>query len=70
MVTWIERCLSLPAVVKIGPIREVLLQFIDAIKLFTNQMGDDQMNEIEDLLSLNSETMKSALLIEQAVGMI
>lgn len=68
VVPWIERCLSLPVVLKIGPIREVLLQFIDAIKLFTNHIGDEQMNEIEHLLSLNSETMKSALLIEQAVG--
>lgn len=67
IVEWLERCLMLQQVVKIASIREVLLQFMDAIKSFTNQLGDEEMNEVTQLISSNSEHMKSALLIEQGV---
>lgn len=67
IVDWLERCLQVHSIIKVASIREVLLQLIDAIKSFTNQIGDEEMNDIEQLISGNSESMKSALLVIEGV---
>lgn len=68
IIDWLERCLTKQTIIKLAPIREVLLQFINAIKSFINEVGDEEMEKIEQLLSKNSESMKSALLIAQGVN--
>lgn len=68
IIEWLERCLNLQPILSLAPIREVLIQLIKAIKDFTNQTGDDEMHEIEQLVSTSSESMKNALLITEAVN--
>lgn len=43
---WLDECLRLPAVIRIAPIREVLLQFQDTIREFTGTMEDDMKNSV------------------------
>lgn len=64
---WLELCLQQPETIKMAPIREVLLQLIDVIRTFTNQLGDETQMEIQQLISANSHNMKSALQIAQSI---
>lgn len=62
---WLQYCAALPELS--APVQEILLQLIDAIKQFTNQLGDDVMHDIESLVSASKEHMKSALLIQEGI---
>jgi hypothetical protein len=68
IVSWIEKCITLKETVRLSSIREVLWQFLDTIKLFTNQLGDEQEMEIQQLLASSSQNMKSALQIESNIN--
>lgn len=68
IVSWIEKCITLKETVRLSSIREVLWQFLDTIKLFTNQAGDEQEMEIQQLLASSSQNMKSALQIESNIN--
>lgn len=68
IVSWIEKCITLKETVQLSSIREVLWQFLDTIKLFTNQVGDEQEMEIQQLLASSSQNMKSALQIESNIN--
>ncbi|WP_373483955.1 PD-(D/E)XK nuclease family protein [Acetobacterium sp.] len=67
IVNWIDRCLQLRETITIAPIREVLLQFRMIIKTLANQMGDEKEVEVKELISKNSESIKSAVAIEQSL---
>lgn len=64
---WVQNCLKLYDTVKIGPIREVLLQFEAVIRKLTNQMDEDKLMEIVNVLSRSSDSMRAALDIEKGV---
>lgn len=68
IVSWIEKCITLKETVRLSSIREVLWQYLDTIKLFTNQVGDEQEMEIQQLLASSSQNMKSALQIESSIN--
>ena len=68
IVSWIEKCITLKETVRLSSIREVLWQFLDTIKLFTNQVGDEQEMEIQQLLASSNQNMKSALQIESNIN--
>jgi hypothetical protein len=47
---WLDSCVRLPEILKLAPIREVLLQLISAIMKITNQMGGELQMEIAELV--------------------
>lgn len=65
---WLELCVKESGTLKIGPIREVLLQFMSAIRQFTNQVEEDVEMEITELLMSSSENMKNAIAIKNSIS--
>lgn len=63
ILNWLEKCLMLPETIRKAPIREIIIQFISAIKRFTNQLEDKPMKEIKDLLSESERNMQNAYAI-------
>lgn len=63
---FLNACICDKQIIQIAPIREVLLQFLMTIQRISNNMEDDKMNEIEEILSKNEESMKNAALIIQS----
>ncbi len=68
IIYWLELCLKDTATVKIAPIREIILQFINTIRKFTGQVEGDTEMEIKELITSSSENMKSAISIENALN--
>lgn len=64
---WIKSCIKQSQIIRIAPIREVLMQFLNTIYKLTNQVEDEKMQEIKELLLNSSENMKSALKIDAAI---
>jgi hypothetical protein len=58
---WLRECLTLPDTITKAPIREIILQFISAIKHFTNQQEDKPMDEIRKLLFSSPENLHNAM---------
>jgi hypothetical protein len=65
IVHWLEKCLALPTTIRKPPVREILIQFISAIRKFTNQLEDGQMTEIKSLLK-SEQDMRDAKTIMDA----
>ncbi len=63
IIKWLELCLAEPESIKIGAIREVLIQFISTIRQFTNQIEEDEEMELINELIKSPDTMKSAFSI-------
>jgi hypothetical protein len=64
---WIDLCIAQKETVKAAPIREVLLQFGDAIRSFTNQNTEDVEMELNATITANAENLKSAVAISKAL---
>lgn len=64
---WLELCVKENGTLKIGPIREALLQFMSAIRQYTNQVEEDVEVEITELLMRSSENMKCAIAIQNSI---
>jgi len=60
VINWLEKCLAMPDTIRKTPIREMLIQFITAIKKITNQLEDKPMNEIIKVLSASEQNMRNA----------
>ena len=67
VIGWLEKCLSQPDTIKKAPIREIIIQFIAAIKHFTDQLEDKPMKEIVELLSDSSQNMRNAKAISDTI---
>lgn len=67
ILNWLDECLKQKETIKTAPIREVILQYMSAIRSFTNNMGDEKGMEIKNLLMGSSDNMKSAIAIESSV---
>lgn len=67
ILNWLEKCLEQKETIKIAPIREVILQYMSAIRSFTNQMEDGKEMEIKDVIMKSPENMRSAIAIEGSV---
>ncbi|WP_186321422.1 PD-(D/E)XK nuclease family protein [Bacillus sp. FJAT-22090] len=67
IIKWLDKCLEQRETMKVAPIREVLLQFIAAIKNFTDQLEDEQEMEIKNILTASPTSMKSAFAIEKSL---
>lgn len=67
IINWLEKCLESRETIKIGPIREIILQFIATIRNFTDQMEDQQEMEIKNVLTESAASIKSAFAIEKSL---
>ena len=65
---WLKRCLSLPGTIGKATVREVIMQFISAIRNFTDQLEDKLMREILDLISEKPENAKAAIVIANSIS--
>ena len=63
IISWLEKCLALPDTIRKAPIREIIIQFISAIKSFTNQLEDKPMNDMKKILSETEQNMRNAFAI-------
>ena len=64
---WLEKCLALPDTIRKTPIREILIQFISAIKKITNNLEDKPKMELTELLSKSSQQIRNAKAISDAL---
>ncbi len=67
ILNWLDFCLKEECTIKIAPIREIILQFINAIRSFTGKMDNEKEREIMNLLASSPENMRSAVEIASAV---
>lgn len=63
---WLSLCIKETDTWRLAPIREVMVQFMTAIRKFTGCMEDGEMEEIKNLLRYSPEYMKSIMDLEQA----
>ncbi len=68
ILNWLSACLQQTVTIKLAPIREVLLQYMTAIRRFTNQMEDEQSVEIRELLMASPDNMRSAITIQNSLN--
>lgn len=67
IIDWLMKCLKLTETVRIAPIREVILQLIDALRKLTNQAEDKMEKEILSIVMESKASFKNAELIMSAV---
>ena len=69
---WISYCIGQPEVIRNAPLREVLLQFAETVKKFTEQQTKEEKlkMEIAEFIRESPENMKAALHILAAKGEI
>ncbi len=67
ILTWLKHCVEEENTVDILPVRELILQLIRVIGKFTNKLEDKMEIEIIDIITKNSENMKNAIDIKNAV---
>ena len=67
---WLSLCIKETDTWRLAPIREVMVQLMTAIRKFTGQMEDGEMEEIKNLLRHSPEYMKSAIALEKAIKLV
>ena len=69
IIPWLKKCLNLEETANASPVREILKQFIKAIKSFCGQMEDEEMeNAINALVAESRDSYLAALSISKAVN--
>jgi hypothetical protein len=63
IISWLERCLTLPETIRKAPIREVIIQFISSIKKFTDQLEDKPLDGIIELLTGSPKNIRNAEIV-------
>ena len=64
---WLNKCLALPEIMKIAPIREILFQFKDILNRLTGQTEGGVKMEIVNTIMASAENMKNAIDIANAL---
>jgi len=68
IIPWLVKCLNLKETDKATPVREILKQYIKAIKSFCEYMEDEEMaNAINALITESRDSYEAALSIKKAV---
>ena len=67
IVQWLEKCLQLPDTIRKAPVREIIQQFISAMKYMTNQLEDKAMDEMMELLFGSEQNMSNTLIMASAI---
>jgi hypothetical protein len=63
---WLEKCLAREETNETPAVREVLKQFIRAVKSLCGQMEDNEMNDVLKLITESEESVKAAAAISEA----
>lgn len=63
IIYWLTECLKAPETIRLAPIREVLLQFIDVLNKITGQTEEKMEKEIINLIIDSKESFRNADLI-------
>ena len=66
---WLSDCISRPEILSNNRVREVLMQFMEAVENFTmpNRMEEEKMSEIADEILSSPEKLRAAVDIKNAV---
>ena len=67
---WLSLCIKETDTWQLAPIREIIAQLMAAIRKFTGQMEDSEMEEIKNLLRYSPEYMESAVALEKAIKLV
>ncbi len=67
ILSWLKKCLALPETNRKTPVREILIQFISAIKKITNQLEDKIEMEMVQVLSSSEQTIRNAKAISDSL---
>lgn len=70
IINWLNACLELPQTIKIVPVREIISQLIDVLKMLTGQAEEGVELDIQHLILSSKENMKSADLICKAMEQV
>ncbi|MDR2634181.1 MAG: PD-(D/E)XK nuclease family protein [Treponema sp.] len=65
---WLKKCRDKPETAL--PVREILKQLIAAVETLCNTSGDEEMDEIFKLITRSEDSVKAALAIREAVGLL
>jgi len=69
IIPWLVKCLNHEETSEATPVREILQQFIKAIKSFCGNMEDEAMEKaIKDIIAESRDSYTAALLIKKAVA--
>jgi len=67
IIKWLDNCLALTEIIKIAPIREILLQFKEVLLKLTGQTEGGEKMEIVNTIISSAEHMQSAIDITSAL---
>ena len=67
ILSWLADCLRQPETIRIAPVREVLQQFMKAIRGFTNQLEDDVKMEYVKVITGSLRNFKAAVAIGNTI---
>jgi hypothetical protein len=67
LLDWVNECLEQRETIETPPIREILLQFSQTIRILTNHLEEGKEMEITQLISSSKENMKSAFEVESGL---
>ncbi|MDR0854012.1 MAG: PD-(D/E)XK nuclease family protein [Clostridiales Family XIII bacterium] len=70
IIDWLEACIRLPGVVNISPIREIISQLIDTLKILTDQLEENMETKVKAIIIEQEEYLKCAHDITVAFGEI
>lgn len=70
IITWLNACLNTSATIRIGSIREVILQVIDVLKMLTGQSEEGITMDLQKLILSSTENMKNADILQKAVSQV
>ena len=65
---WIEASIDEPQTIKLAPIREVLQQFANTVRMLTHQMERGEKTEIKEMIMNSAATMKCAEKVAKLLG--
>ncbi len=66
IIDWLTQCACQEQCLALTPIKEVIAQFITAIKRFTGQEGENAYMETRDIISRSADNMRSAATVQKA----
>lgn len=67
ILNWLNKCVSYYETIKIAPIREVILQFMEVIRRMTNVLLEEKEDEIISVISSSIDSIKIAMDIEKSL---
>ena len=67
ILTWLDNCLEASELDKVYPVKEILSQFRDVIRVLTGRREDAMTMEIKDIIKSSYENMRAATKIPNAV---